>query len=109
MELMRDTIKRDMEEVAAEAVAASTERSNIATELAEGAERISQLGSSIHDLQVYGREGCTASVSADNEAGGCVPQEKHEERGNTQDKGCYRLLWMKWKRRAHTQSWMVVQ
>lgn len=55
MELMRDTIKRDMDEVAAEATAAaSTERSNIATELAEGAERISQLGSTIHDLQVTG-------------------------------------------------------
>lgn len=53
MELMKDTFKRDMEEVAAEAAAAaSTERSNIATELAEGAERISQLGSNIHDLQV---------------------------------------------------------
>lgn len=53
MELMKDTFKRDMEEVAAEAAAAaSTERSNIAMELAEGAERISQLGSNIHDLQV---------------------------------------------------------
>lgn len=52
MEVLRDAIKRDMEEVAAEASAASTERSKIASELAERAERISQLGSSIHDLQV---------------------------------------------------------
>ncbi|CAM9352187.1 unnamed protein product, partial [Laminaria digitata] len=92
--LMRDTIKRDMEEVAAEAVAVSAERSNFATELGERAERISQLGSNIHDLQgglvnvdrvhpteYDQREG--QAVGGGGGGGGYHPGGMHEQRGPT--------------------------